>query len=89
MNLAIEHLQQGIALAERQLADANGALTVSRRACAEQEAIAEACTKRIVDFRQALAAIRAPVAPAQLVKTQLDGNGHDKSAGRVKQVLKS
>lgn len=75
MNLAIEHLNQGIAVTERRLTDAKANQKMLQGQADEQGQIVDLLQKTLVDMRAALGALRTAVPePAmieQLKKTEL------------------
>jgi hypothetical protein len=75
MNLAIEHLNQGIAVTERRLTDAKANQKMLHGQADEQGQIIATLQQTLVDLRAALSALRgptaAPVVIEQLKKTEL------------------
>lgn len=77
MKLAIEHLQQTVAITERALTVSRDAMKAAQRQLDEHTAAADRNTRKLADLNAALAELRKPVASEratvidQIVKTEI------------------
>jgi hypothetical protein len=76
MKLAIEHIQQSIAVTERKLSDARELQKLHQKQADEQGDLVAHCQKTLVELRGAISVLRAPATEAppapvvdQIVKT--------------------